>query len=78
MGQPIPIPVERCDLRPRPTSTADYGVLSGVEGNPSMTGTSSGSIAISGRSLARFNRLELFEKVWAMPLQRVAEGYKVS
>ena len=46
--------------------------------NPSATGTSSGSIAISGRLLARFNRAELFEKVWTMPLQRVAEGYKVS
>jgi hypothetical protein len=45
---------------------------------PNGPGTSQGPFAVSRRLLARYNREELHEKVWTMPLHKVAEEYGVS
>ena len=45
---------------------------------PNGPGTSQRPCAVSRRLLARYNREQLYEKVWMMPLWRVAEEYRVS
>jgi hypothetical protein len=45
---------------------------------PPETGSAQESFAVSRKLLARYNREELYEKVWKMPLRKVAEEYGMS
>src|ERR1035437_8380867 len=48
------------------------------DAEPRGKGTSLGDFPVSRLPLARYNREKLYEKVWTMPLQRVAEEYGMS
>lgn len=48
------------------------------DAEPRGNGTSLGRFPVSRILLARYNREKLYEKVWTMPLQRVAEEYGMS
>jgi hypothetical protein len=48
------------------------------ETEPNGKGISKDPLHVSGSLLALYNRVELYERVWAMPLQRVAEEFGMS
>ncbi len=83
----IPIPSVRCwskkaANKPIPVRPPLPGVRAGngqiVSTEPTGTGKSQVPFVVSRRLLARFNREELYEKVWMMPMRRVAEEYGLS
>jgi hypothetical protein len=83
----IPVPSVRCWSKMaankpapvKPPLPEVVGLISRVGASePNGNGSVQEPIAVPPKLLARYNREELYEKVWMMPLWKVAEGYRVS
>jgi hypothetical protein len=83
----IPVPSVRCWSKRaakgpapiKPPLPEVVGLISRVGASePNGTGSVQEPIAVPPKLLARYNREELYEKVWMMPLWKVAEEYRAS